>query len=45
MVKKEQVPRSGGILIYQAAGGQTKLEVRLEGQAFWPAGPVIFYER
>lgn len=35
MTKNGLVPRGGGILIYQTEGGQTKLEVRLEGQTLW----------
>ncbi len=35
MSKNELVPRGGGILIYQTEGGQTKLEVRLEGETLW----------
>jgi len=35
MTKKELMPRGGEILIYQTEGGQTKLEVRLEGETLW----------
>jgi hypothetical protein len=35
MSDNELVPRGGGILIYQAENGQTKLEVRLEGETLW----------
>jgi hypothetical protein len=35
MAKDEAAPDKGGILIYQAQGGQTKIEVQLEGQTLW----------
>lgn len=35
MAGNELVPRGGDILIYQTEGGQTKLEVRLEGETLW----------
>jgi len=35
MAKDETAPDRGGILIYQAQGGQTKIEVQLEGQTLW----------
>ena len=35
MSGKEISPRGGQILIYQTESGQTKLEVRLEGQTLW----------
>lgn len=35
MNENEIVPRGGEILIYQTEGGQTKLEVRLEGETLW----------
>jgi hypothetical protein len=35
MSGNELVPRGGDILIYQTEGGQTKLEVRLEGETLW----------
>ena len=33
--KNELACRDGEILIYQAQNGQTKLEVRLEGETLW----------
>lgn len=35
MAKGDIVPKGGQILIYQTEGGQTKIEVRLEGQTLW----------
>ncbi|MCK5565566.1 MAG: virulence RhuM family protein [Planctomycetes bacterium] len=35
MAKGELTPRGGEILIYQAEGGQTKIEVKLEGETLW----------
>lgn len=35
MSKGELAPRGGEILIYQTEGGQTKIEVRLEGETLW----------
>ena len=35
MAKNELMPLGGQILIYQTEGGQTKLEVRLEGETLW----------
>jgi len=35
MVKGNIVPKGGEILIYQTEGGQTKIEVRLEGETLW----------
>ena len=35
MGKNELSPRGGDILIYQTEGGQTKVEVRLEGETLW----------
>jgi len=35
MSGNELVPRGGQILIYQTEGGQTKIEVRLEGETLW----------
>ena len=35
MANNELLPQGGGILIYQTEGGQTKLEVRLEGETLW----------
>ncbi len=35
MSGNEITPRGGHILIYQTEGGQTKLEVRLEGETLW----------
>ena len=35
MAKGELAPRGGEILIYQTEGGQTKIEVQLEGEALW----------
>ncbi len=35
MVKGELTPKGGEILIYQAEGGQTKIEVKLEGETLW----------
>jgi len=35
MGKNELAPRGGDILIYQTEGGQTKIEVRLEGETLW----------
>ena len=32
---KSDVPKGGQILIYQTEAGQTKIEVRLEGQTLW----------
>ena len=33
--KGDIVPKGGEILIYQTEGGQTKIEVRLEGETLW----------
>jgi len=35
MAKGELAPRGGEIVIYQTEGGQTKIEVRLEGETLW----------
>ncbi len=35
MVKGNIVPKGGEIVIYQSEGGQTKIEVRLEGETLW----------
>jgi len=35
MSKNELAPKGGNILIYRTEGGQTKLEVRLEGETLW----------
>ena len=35
MAKGNIVPKCGEILIYQTEGGQTKIEVRLEGETLW----------
>ncbi len=35
MSKNELAPRGGDILIYQTEGGETKIEVRLEGETLW----------
>lgn len=35
MVKGEVSARGGEILIYQTESGQTKIEVRLEGESLW----------
>lgn len=35
MAKGDIVPKGGQILIYQTEGGQTKIEVRLEGETLW----------
>lgn len=35
MGKNEVAPRGGDIVIYQKEGGQTKIEVRLEGETLW----------
>jgi hypothetical protein len=35
MPNNELTPKGGQILIYQTEGGQTKLEVRLEGETLW----------
>ncbi|MBN1974909.1 MAG: hypothetical protein JW787_14810 [Sedimentisphaerales bacterium] len=35
MSKDEIEPKGGEILIYQTEGGQTKIEVRLEGETLW----------
>ena len=35
MVYNNLAPRGGNILIYQSEGGQTKIEVRLEGETLW----------
>jgi hypothetical protein len=35
MGSNDLVPRGGNILIYQSEGGQTKIEVRLEGETLW----------
>ena len=35
MSGNDLAPRGGNILIYQSEGGQTKIEVRLEGQTLW----------
>jgi len=35
MAKGDIVPEGGQILIYQTEGGQTKIEVRLEGEILW----------
>jgi hypothetical protein len=35
MGKNELAPRGGNILIYQTEGGETKIEVRLEGETLW----------
>ena len=33
--QKIMIPKGGEILIYQTEGGQTKIEVRLEGETLW----------
>lgn len=35
MGSNELVPKGGDILIYQTEGGQTKIQVRLEGETLW----------
>ena len=35
MSKGNIVPKGGEIIIYQSEGGQTKIEVRLEGETLW----------
>jgi len=35
MAKGDIAPKGGQILIYQTEGGQTKIEVRLEGETLW----------
>jgi hypothetical protein len=35
MTDNELAPQGGQILIYQTEGGQTKIEVRLEGETLW----------
>ena len=35
MTKGDIIPKGGQILIYQTEGGQTKIEVRLEGETLW----------
>ena len=35
MAKGNIVPKGGEIVIYQSEGGQTKIEVRLEGETLW----------
>ena len=35
MTGDELAPQGGQILIYQTEGGQTKIEVRLEGETLW----------
>ena len=35
MAENELMPRGGEILIYQTEGGQTKIEVRLQGETLW----------
>jgi len=35
MAKGELAPRGGEILIYQTEGGQTRIEVQLEGETLW----------
>jgi hypothetical protein len=35
MADNELAPQGGQILIYQTEGGQTKIEVRLEGETLW----------
>ena len=35
MAKADLAPKGGRILIYQTEGGQTKIEVRLEGETLW----------
>jgi len=35
MAKGDIVPKGGEILIYQTEGGQTKIEVRLDGETLW----------
>jgi hypothetical protein len=35
MVSNDLAPRGGNILIYQSEQGQTKIEVRLEGETLW----------
>ena len=35
MAKNELAPKGGDILIYQTESGQTKIEVRLEGETLW----------
>jgi len=35
MAKGDIVPKGGQILIYQTEGGQTKIDVRLEGETLW----------
>ena len=35
MAKNDIIPKGGEILIYQTEGGQTKIEVRLDGETLW----------
>ena len=35
MAKGNIVPKGGEIVIYQSEGGQTKIDVRLEGETLW----------
>jgi hypothetical protein len=35
MGSNELAPKGGDILIYQTEGGQTKIQVRLEGETLW----------
>ena len=35
MGDNDLAPRGGNILIYQTEEGQTKIEVRLEGETLW----------
>ena len=35
MGSRDLAPRGGDILIYHSEAGQTKLEVRLEGETLW----------
>jgi len=46
MTKGDIIPKGGQILIYQTEGGQTKIEVRLEGETLWPnqAGLAKLYQ-
>ena len=46
MTGGEMAPQGGQILIYQSEGGQTKVEVRLEGEMLWlsQAGLATLYQ-
>jgi len=46
MTGGEMAPQGGHILIYQSEGGQTKVEVRLEGEMLWlsQAGLATLYQ-